>query len=204
MKKAIIIVLLLLVVVGCNPKQQGASTLTSDTKQNVCTIYKERITILDCKDVNGDYICDDIYPRIVVREFENNYLVKETEYLNEEIVNVLRYRVDENNNLYMTNTFKGRLTKKIHKDENGKWITLLNGEILENPTDFELLKPKYCSWIKYIENDIIAIGGKDIRVSEIKTGDKGHMLDAQCYITYTLPDDTEEIILVKKEVLRLY
>ena len=201
MKKAIIIALLLLVVVGCNPKRQGSSTLTSDTKQNVCTILKERITILDCKDVNGDYICDDIYPRVVVREFENGYLVKETEYLNEEIVGVLRYRVDENNNLYMTNTFKGRLIKKIYKDENGKWITLLNGEISENPTDFELLKPKYCGWIEYMEKDIIAIGGKDIRVSEIQSGDMGHKLDCQCYITYTLPDDTEEIILVKKEIL---
>ena len=101
----------------------------------------------------------------------------------------------------MTNTFKGRLIKKIYKDENGKWITLLNGEISENPTDFELLKPKYCGWIEYMEKDIIAIGGKDIRVSEIKSGDMGHKLDCQCYITYTLPDDTEEIILVKKEIL---
>ena len=113
----------------------------------------------------------------------------------------LTIQLDENNNLYMTNTFKGRLIKKIYKDENGKWITLLNGEISENPTDFELLKPKYCDWIEYMEKDIIAIGGKDIRVSKIKGGDVNHKFSRQCYITYTLPDDTEEIILVKNEML---
>lgn len=82
---------------------------------------KERISIYDCKDINGEYVCSDQYPRIIVREYENGYLNEETEYLNNETIGVIRHRTDDNNNLYMTTHIRAESLLRYIK------ITMVNG-----------------------------------------------------------------------------
>lgn len=202
MRKTFIILICLSLVIGCKCRQNEAIVAsTTNTEQKTLSRMKERISIYDCKDINGEYVCSDLCPRIIVREYEDGYLNKETEYLNNEIIGVIRYRIDDNNNLYMTNTYKGKVITKIYKDENCKWIIEHNGEIMENSDGFELSKPEYCSWIESVKTDISLLGGEDIKVDDIVYGDNNHKLDAECYITYILPDDKEEIILVKREII---
>lgn len=202
MRKTFIILISLFLAIGCKCRQnETIVTSTTNVEQQMRNRMKERISIYDCKDINGEYVCSDQYPRVIVREYENGYLNKETEYLNNETIGVLRYRTDDNNNLYMTNTYKGRVITKIYKDNNGKWIIEHNGEIMENPVGFELKKPEYRSWIESVKTDISLLGGEDIRVDNIMYGDSNHKFDAECYITYILPDDKEETILVKREIL---
>ena len=102
------------------------------------------------------------------------------------------------------------LLQKISRDSNysnsvfhagSVYFIVHNGEIMENPDGFELSKPEYCSWIESVKTDISLLGGEDIKVDDIVYGDNNHKLDAECYITYILPDDKEEIILVKREII---
>lgn len=206
MKKIIIIIISVLVVIGCENKQNQTSiTSEINTIKSWQGPKRERITIYDCKDINGDYVHDDLCVRIIVREHDDNgRLNKETEYLNNEIVAVIRYRLDDNDNLYMTHTFKGKLITNIYKDENNKWVILSDGKTLKSTDDFELQKPEYCSWTEWMKADLTLIGSKNINIGKIKYGSENNKFAQECYITYTLPDDTEEIIHVKREVLESY
>jgi nuclear transport factor 2 (NTF2) superfamily protein len=210
MKRLLLLLLTVSTIFNCYCINKQVGTYSNlESQQNISSnrIKKERITIYNCKNVNGEIIVPKTPLEIFVIEYDYNGLInKSTQHIDNEIRGLIRYRLDERKNLYMTNHISGRLVSKIYKDENGRWVEFFNGKTYARQGNQQLNKPKRSSLLIFMTNLIKVKGGKDINYkmvkNELTSADKNNNA---FYFTYSLPDDSgEEVVFTTSEVLEYY
>ena len=154
MKTLLTVLVSLLVTTGYNENSQrwnNDQTFEHLAKTNTA-FKKERITIYNCRNINGEVRIDAKPLEIFVIEYdEYDCIKKSSQYINNEVTGLIRYRYDENHNLYMTNHYKGKLISKIYKAGDGKWMEYSNGKTVVRDDCPGLVRPKRPSLQAFIK-----------------------------------------------------